>query len=145
MTIQEIAKEADVSLATVSRVINNYPYVSKVTRAKVLKILEDRKNTVYISPISFWEIAIKHQTKKLDLQGINVLQLPHIAEQYDFTLLTPQTYDYVSISQIPLKENHHDPFDRMLIQQAIRNDLILISKDEKFQQYQENGLQLMWE
>lgn len=114
-------------------------------KSKVLKILEDRKNTVYISPISFWEIAIKHQTKKLDLQGINVLQLPHIAEQYDFTLLTPQTYDYVSISQIPLKENHHDPFDRMLIQQAIRNDLILISKDEKFQQYQENGLQLLWE
>lgn len=118
---------------------------TKKIKSKVLKILEDRKNTVYISPISFWEIAIKHQTKKLDLQGINVLQLPHIAEQYDFTLLTPQTYDYVSISQIPLKENHHDPFDRMLIQQAIRNDLILISKDEKFQQYQENGLQLMWE
>lgn len=118
---------------------------TKKIKSKVLKILEDRKNTVYISPISFWEIAIKHQTKKLDLQGINVLQLPHIAEQYDFTLLAPQTYDYVSISQIPLKENHHDPFDRMLIQQAIRNDLILISKDEKFQQYQENGLQLMWE
>lgn len=118
---------------------------TKKIKSKVLKILEDRKNTVYISPISFWEIAIKHQTKKLDLQGINVLQLPHIAEQYDFTLLTPQTYDYVSISQIPLKENHHDPFDRMLIQQAIRNDLILISKDEKFQQYQENGLQLLWE
>jgi PIN domain nuclease of toxin-antitoxin system len=118
---------------------------TKKIKSKVLKILEDRKNTVYISPISFWEIAIKHQTKKLDLQGISVLQLPHIAEQYDFTLLTPQTYDYVSISQIPLKENHHDPFDRMLIQQAIRNDLILISKDEKFQQYQENGLQLLWE
>ena len=111
---------------------------TKKIKSKVLKILEDRKNTVYISPISFWEIAIKHQTKKLDLQGISVLQLPHIAEQYDFTLLTPQTYDYVSISQIPLKENHHDPFDRMLIQQAI-------SKDEKFQQYQENGLQLLWE
>lgn len=118
---------------------------TKKIKSKVLKILEDRKNTVYISPISFWEIAIKHQTKKLDLQGISVLQLPHIAEQYDFTLLTPQTYDYVSISQIPQKENHHDPFDRMLIQQAIRNDLILISKDEKFQQYQENGLQLLWE
>lgn len=111
---------------------------------KTFEILEDENNTVYISSMSFWEIAIKVQSKKLELHGINVLQLPHIAKQLNFTILAPQTYDYVSISQIPLKENHHDPFDRMLIQQAIRNDLVLISKDEKFQQYEENGLQLMW-
>ena len=111
---------------------------------KTFEILEDENNTVYISSVSFWEIAIKVQSKKLELHGINVLQLPHIAKQLNFTILDPQTYDYVSISQIPLKENHHDPFDRMLIQQAIRNDLVLISKDEKFQQYEENGLQLMW-
>ena len=95
--------------------------------------------------MSFWEIALKHQSKKLDLKGINVLQLPHIAQQFNYSILNPIPYDYVSISQIPPKENHHDPFDRMLIQQAIRNDLVLISKDEKFKQYEENGLQLMWE
>lgn len=118
---------------------------TKKIKPHALKILEDTDNKVYVSSMSFWEIAIKFQSKKLDLQGINVLHLPHIAEQYDFTVLDPQTYDYVSISQIPIKENHHDPFDRMLIQQAIRNNLILISNDEKFQQYEENGLQLMWE
>ena len=112
---------------------------------KALQILSDEDNEIFISPISFWEMAIKHQSGKLSLGKLNVLHLPHIAEQYDFTVLNPQTYDYVSISQIPMKENHHDPFDRMLIQQAIRNNLILISKDEKFQQYEENGLQLLWE
>ena len=117
---------------------------TKKISKKTFEILEDENNTVYISSMSFWEIAIKVQSKKLELHGINVLQLPHIARQLNFTILDPQTYDYVSISQIPLKENHHDPFDRMLIQQAIRNDLVLISKDEKFQQYEENGLQLMW-
>jgi len=117
---------------------------TKKISKKTFEILEDENNTVYISSMSFWEIAIKVQSKKLELHGINVLQLPHIAKQLNFTILDPQTYDYVSISQIPLKENHHDPFDRMLIQQAIRNDLVLISKDEKFQQYEENGLQLMW-
>lgn len=111
---------------------------------KVLKQLMDEDNEIFISSMSFWEIAIKCQSGKLSLGRINTLHLPHIAEDYDFDILTPQLYDYVSISQIPLKENHHDPFDRMLIQQAIRNDLILISKDEKFQQYEENGLQLMW-
>ena len=117
---------------------------TKKISKKTFEILEDENNTVYISSMSFWEIAIKVQSKKLELHGINVLQLPHIAKQLNLTILDPQTYDYVSISQIPLKENHHDPFDRMLIQQAIRNDLVLISKDEKFQQYEENGLQLMW-
>ena len=110
----------------------------------IFRILEDENNTIYISSISFWEIAIKHQSKKLELNGINVLQLPHIAKQINFSILTPQTYDYVSIGQIPVKENHHDPFDRMLILQAVRNNLVLISKDEKFRQYEDNGLQLMW-
>ena len=111
---------------------------------KVFDILEDTENEVFISPISFWEMAIKHRANKLDLKGINPLHLPHIAEQYDFTVLNPEPYDYVSIGTVPLKENHRDPFDRMLIQQAIRNNLVLLSADEKFQQYEENGLQLLW-
>lgn len=111
---------------------------------RVLNILEDEDADISISTISFWEIAIKYQCKKIRLGKINPLHLPHIAEQYNFNLLNPEPYDYVSISQIPIKENHHDPFDRMLIQQAIRNNLVLLSKDEKFPQYEENGLQLIW-
>ena len=111
---------------------------------RVLNILEDEDADISISTISFWEVAIKYQCKKIRLGKINPLHLPHIAEQYNFNLLNPEPYDYVSISQIPIKENHHDPFDRMLIQQAIRNNLVLLSKDEKFPQYEENGLQLIW-
>ncbi len=111
---------------------------------RVLNILKDEDADISISTISFWEIAIKYQCKKIRLGKINPLHLPHIAEQYNFNLLNPEPYDYVSISQIPIKENHHDPFDRMLIQQAIRNNLVLLSKDEKFPQYEENGLQLIW-
>ena len=112
---------------------------------KEQQVLSDETNTIFVSPISFWEIAIKHQNKKLDLGKVNILHIPHIAEQLDFSLLNPEPYDYLTIGQIPQKENHHDPFDRMLIQQAIRNNLVLISKDEKFHQYEENGLQLLWE
>ncbi|MBO4640217.1 MAG: type II toxin-antitoxin system VapC family toxin [Treponema sp.] len=112
---------------------------------KAQQVLEDERNTIFVSPISFWEIAIKHQNKKLDLGKVNILHIPHIAKEYDFTILNPEPYDYLTIGQIPQKENHHDPFDRMLIQQAIRNNLVLISKDEKFSQYEENGLQLLWE
>ena len=117
---------------------------TKKISKKVTSILENVENEVYISPISFWEMAIKYQSKKLDLQGINILHLPHIAEQYDFEVLSPEPYDYVSVGTVPQKENHHDPIDRMLIQKAIRNNLVLFSAESKFQQYEENGLQLMW-
>ena len=112
---------------------------------KAMDILCNEESQIFMSPISFWEIAIKYQNKKLNLGRINILHLPHIAEQYDFSILNPEPYDYLTIGQIPKKENHHDPFDRMLIQQAIRNNLVLISKDEKFRQYEENGLQLLWD
>lgn len=110
----------------------------------VMKIITNEENRIFLSSISFWEMAIKSRAKKLDLGGVNILHLPHIAEQYDFEVLSPEPYDYVSVGTVPQKENHHDPFDRMLIQQAIRNNLVLLSSDSKFQQYEENGLQLMW-
>lgn len=115
----------------------------KLTK-KVFSIITDDKTQVYISPISFWEMAIKIQNGKMSIGKINPMHLPHIAEQFNFELINPEPYDYVSIFQVPKQENHHDPFDRMLIQQAIRNNLVLLSKDEKFKQYEENGLQLMW-
>lgn len=111
---------------------------------KASAILENEGNKIYLSSMTFWEIAIKCQSKKLDLGRINILHLPNIVSQFDFEILNPDPYDFLSIGQVPLKENHRDPFDRMLIQQAIRNNLILISKDEKFPQYEENGLQLLW-
>ena len=117
--------------------------VKKISK-KVISILENVENEVYISPVSFWEMAIKYQSKKLELRGINILHLPHIAEEFDFEVLSPEPYDYVNVGTVPQKENHHDPFDRMLIQQAIRNNMVLLSADSKFQQYEENGLQLMW-
>ena len=97
---------------------------TKRIKPKTLGIISDIENEIFVSPISFWEIAIKHQTKKLNLEGINILHLPHIAEEYNFTILNPEPYDYISIGQIPQKENHHDPFDRMLIQQSILNNLV---------------------
>lgn len=99
---------------------------------------------IYISPISFWEIATKVQSKDIDLGSINVLHLPHIAEQYNLKLLSPEPYDYVGSTQISQTTNENPPYDLMLVQQAIRNNLTLISKDETLRQYKENGLRLMW-
>ena len=111
---------------------------------KAYSVASDTNNQIFISPISFWEIAIKHQLGKLDLGKMNILHLPNIASEYDFSILPLDVYDYVAVHNLPLKENHRDPFDRMLIHTAIRNNLILLSSDQMFKQYEQEGLQLLW-
>lgn len=111
---------------------------------KVYNVLEDSGKEIYLSAISLWEIAIKHQLRKLDLGGVDIRLLPNVAAQSDVKIITPEPYDFITCSELPLKKEHRDPFGRLLIHTAIRNNLILISKDKKFEQYKKDGLQMMW-
>lgn len=111
---------------------------------KVYNVLEDSGKEIYLSAISLWGIAIKHQLRKLDLGGVDIRLLPNVAAQSDVKIITPEPYDFITYSELPLKKEHRDPFDRLLIHTAIRNNLILISKDKKFEQYKKDGLQMMW-
>lgn len=111
---------------------------------KVYEVISDAENEIFLSSISLWEIAIKYQLKKLDLGNLEIYHLPNIADEYNFSILVPEPYDFITYSELPLKKEHRDPFDRLLIHTAIRNNLILISKDKKFEQYEKDGLQMMW-
>ena len=111
---------------------------------KVRTIIENPNNEIFVSGITFWEIAIKTQIGKMKFENFNILHLPNIATQYGFSIFTPSAYDYVTYNELPLVESHKDPFDRMLIHSALKNNLILLSKDESFAYYEEFGLQLLW-
>lgn len=111
---------------------------------KVYEVISDAENEIFLSSISLWEIAIKYQLKKLDLGNLEIYHLPNIADEYNFSILVPEPYDFITYSELPLKKEHRDPFDRLLIHTAIRNNLILISKDKKFEQYKKDGLQMLW-
>ena len=117
---------------------------SKKLSENVRTIIEDSDNETFISGISFWELAIKTQLGKMKFENFNILHLPNIATQYGFSVFTPTSYDYVTFSKLPIVENHKDPFDRMLIHTALRNNLILLSKDSCFDKYIDYGLQLLW-
>ena len=80
----------------------------------------------------------------MKFENFNILHLSNIATQYGFSIFTPSAYDYVTYNELPLVESHKDPFDRMLIHSALKNNLILLSKDESFAHYEEFGLQLLW-
>ncbi len=111
--------------------------------AKVRGILEDTDNRVLVSSVSFWEISLKYSLGKLDLQGIVPEQLPEITQQTGFELIELLPDEAATYHQLEANW-HRDPFDRMLIWQAIQNKLTIISKDSHVTRYKSVGLKVIW-
>lgn len=113
--------------------------LSKLAR----KIIEDQKNTILVSSVSFWEISLKYSLHKMELNGILPEQFPDLAKEIGFDLvsLIPEEVSYYH----KLQGNYHkDPFDKMLIWQAIQRNISLISKDENIARYSSEGLKVVW-
>lgn len=112
--------------------------------SRVRKLLLSNDTEIYLSAVSFWEISIKFQMGKLDLKHHTAETiLTGFDQNFDYQNLDLKIKDAVSFFQ--LKQTHHkDPFDRMLIWQALQNDLALISDDEKIKRYKDTGLKVIW-
>jgi PIN domain nuclease of toxin-antitoxin system len=109
----------------------------------VLQAITNSGNAVYISSVSFWEISIKYAVGKLELNKMLPSQLPPIYEEQGFQLLPITAEETASHYQLATTQ-HRDPFDRMLIWQAMHHNLILISNDVNMPPYKHEGLRLLW-
>jgi PIN domain nuclease of toxin-antitoxin system len=107
------------------------------------KILDNPDNIIFVSSITFWEISLKSSLGKLNIQGISPNELPRISTQTGFQLLPLSPEEGATYHNLVLT-NHKDPFDRMLIWQAICRDFPLITKDKNMNQYVPVGLKLLW-
>jgi len=105
-------------------------------------LLEQPENTAYLSDISLWEISLKYSIGKLSLEGVTPDKLPSMAEQMGISLLSLNSKSAASFHQLP-KIKHKDPFDRMIIWQAIESDYVLVSNDSSFTEYKQYGLSLL--
>ncbi|TDG35124.1 type II toxin-antitoxin system VapC family toxin [Pedobacter changchengzhani] len=117
-------------------------YSSKLSNTSI-EILENKKNTIFVSAISFWEISLKHSLNKFDLLGIAPNVFPDLALQAGFEhlpLLAETASNYHKLNATW----HKDPFDRMLIWQAIQQNFTLISKDANLAKYSSIGLKVIW-
>ena len=108
------------------------------------EIIRDRKNEICVSTVSFWEISLKARLKKFSFENINIIDFPQHAKDMDFNIIDMQENESITFHELPIKDNHKDPFDRMLIWQAICRGMTMISKDELFEQYKKDGLKLLW-
>ena len=105
--------------------------------------IRSAENQVCISIVSFWEISLKYTLGKIELSNCTPADMPDIATQMGFEIIQLGAQETASFYQLP-KIAHKDPFDRMIIWQAIQQQRILVSKDASFPEYRQFGLKALW-
>lgn len=96
----------------------------------VIREMKFPTNGVAVSVVTFWEISLKNALGKLELTGVKPEELPAFADQMSLRILP--------------RVSHKDPFDRIIIWQAIQRRMALASKDRDFKAYREFGLRSLW-
>jgi PIN domain nuclease of toxin-antitoxin system len=105
--------------------------------------LRNPGNLVYFSAVSLWEIALKFAIGKLILEGVTPEQLRQTGLDMGFMELPLATETAAGFYQLS-RESHKDPFDRMLVWQAVSGGYWLVSKDEGLDAYVKQGLKVLW-
>ncbi len=105
----------------------------KLLSPRVTELLQDPFNERYVSVATVWEMQIKHSLGKLPLPGkadlvAQAWMRPLVAKSLPIDMRHLRT-----LYELPF--NHRDPFDRMLLAQAMSDDMMILSADEVLGQY----------
>ena len=109
----------------------------------VTEVILSQENDIAVSVITFWEISLKYSIGKLELYNIGPEDIPNYAEQMDVNILSINSFKAVSFYKLP-RLKHKDPFDRLIIWQAIQRNIVILSKDRTFKDYHKFGLKTYW-
>lgn len=100
--------------------------------------LIEETDKAYVSIASLWEIAIKQSIGKLNL-NCSIGDIVRICEEEGIDILHIRSEHLDQIKLLPMV--HNDPFDRLIISQAIVENLSIVSKDHVFGDY---DVKLIW-
>jgi len=100
------------------------------------RILADADNTFVLSPATVWEMAIKVRLGKLNLSGISLDDLTgRLRRKLKIGLLPIKQSQLLGIARLPKVKDHGDPFDLLIIAQALTENLPVLTSDGKFHLY----------
>ena len=111
------------------------PELSSRARATVA----DADNECLVSAATCWEMAIKVSIGKLELDGTVERFVPHHMSVNGFQELPVEIRHAARAARLPF--HHRDPFDRLLVSQALAEDLAIVSADPIFKRY---GVTRIW-
>jgi PIN domain nuclease of toxin-antitoxin system len=101
--------------------------------ANIREAIRDTDNEVYLSVVSIWESIIKYQLGKIPFPESPEIYLPKQRDLHQILSLSIDEKSVAQLAQLPLL--HRDPFDRMLICQALQNGLAIATVDAAIQAY----------
>jgi len=111
---------------------------SKLSPAAFAEI-SNTKNNVFLSVVTAWELQIKIALNKFTVKGGLEAAIKDEQQNNGFQILSIELSHALYIENLPL--HHKDPFDRLLISQAIVENMTLVSADASFANYRVN---LLW-
>ena len=115
--------------------INDDPKLTAAAR----RAIADINNECYLSIASCWEMAIKSSLGKLKLARAIEQFVPEQLAANGFTLLNLELRHTAKVEKLPF--HHRDPFDRLLIAQALTEKIAIVSADRVFSNY---GVKRLW-
>ncbi len=115
---------------------------TKKLKEKEKTILTDTENEIFVSSISLWEISLKYSIGKLELNNISPSELTEAIKKTGFKLIELTGYDASNFHLLP-KIGNSDPFDRMLIWQAINRKYCFLSRDKNIISFKNLGLKII--
>lgn len=106
---------------------------------KAAKIISNPDNELFVSIASFWEISLKINIGKLQ-SSINIDELYNYLVHNNINVLPIKLEHLNVVKSLPLF--HRDPFDRLIISQASFENLIVLSRDNNFELYED--ITIIW-
>jgi len=101
----------------------------KKLKPSIHKLIINPENQIFVSSVSAWEMVIKKSLGKLACPS----NIEEAALSCNFEWLPITVSDALKVSDLP--QAHHDPFDRLLIAQALNRGLTLLTADKKLEEY----------
>ncbi len=102
-------------------------------------VIDDPAHVVLVSPATYWEIAIKVSKQKLDLRGTYEEFMTRGIAGNEFEILPVEVRHAAALAVLPF--HHRDPFDRLIICQAMVEQIPIVSVDSEFDAY---GVTRIW-
>lgn len=103
------------------------------------RLIADGANEIFFSAASAWEIAIKSRLRRATLPADAERFVSEQLELNAFQMLPIQVHHALGVASLP--ELHRDPFDRMLVAQALSEGLALMSRDRRLADY---AVRVVW-
>ena len=110
---------------------------------RVKRQLVKPSSTLFVSILTPWEIIIRPAFQKIGFSHAQVLEV--LFEDLGAALLPVQLDHLAKLREMPFFPEHTEAFDRLILAQAMAEDLVLVSSDQRFPLYEMHGLKLLWD